>query len=56
MGAVVMNGFARGIWTTTDEVVGLRKVTQVYEPHHTPNMDTLYDGWRKAVRSLSTIP
>lgn len=56
MGAVVMNGFARGIWTTTDEVVGLRKVTQVYEPHHTPNMDTLYDGWRKAVRNLSTIP
>ena len=55
MGAVVMNGFARGIWTTTDEVVGLRKVTQVYEPHHTPNMDTLYDGWRKAVRNLSTI-
>ncbi|MBP5387317.1 MAG: glycerol kinase GlpK [Prevotella sp.] len=49
MGAVVMNGFARGVWTTTDEVVGLRKVTQVYEPHHTPEMDTLYEGWRKAV-------
>ena len=52
MGAVLMNGFARGIWTKTDEVVDLRKVTQVYEPHHTDEMDTLYEGWRKAVQKI----
>lgn len=52
MGAVVMNGFARHLWTHTEEVVGLRKVTQVYEPHHTPAMDSLYEGWLQAVRTI----
>ena len=54
MGAVVMNGFAKGLWTNTDEVKGLRKVTQVYEPQHTPAMDDLYEGWRKAVEKITS--
>ena len=49
MGAVVMNGFARGVWTSPADVIGLRKVTQVFEPHHTSAMDTLYQGWLDAV-------
>ena len=53
LGAVVMNGFARKVWTAPADVVGLRKVTQVYEPHHTPAMDTLYQGWLEAVRLIA---
>ena len=52
LGAVIMNGFARKIWTSFDDVVGLRKVTQVIQPHHTDDMDLLYQGWRKAVEQI----
>ena len=54
LGAVIMNGFARGIWKSFDEVVGFRKVTQTYQPntqHPSPNTQ-LYKGWRKAVNQL----
>ena len=54
-GAVIMNGFARGLWQSFDEVTGFRKVTDVYHPspstlHETPS--TLYEGWRHAVNQL----
>ncbi len=49
LGAVVMNGFARKVWTTFAEVARLRKVTRVITPRHTPAMDLLYEGWRAAV-------
>ena len=52
LGAVIMNGFARKVWTSFDDVVQLRKVTQVIQPHHTEEMDNLYQGWRKAVNQL----
>lgn len=52
LGAVIMNGFARKVWTSFDDVVQLRKVTQVIQPHHTEEMDSLYQGWRKAVNQL----
>lgn len=52
LGAVVMNGFARHQWNSPDEVTGMRKVTQVYEPHHTLEMDGLYEGWRRAVEKI----
>ena len=32
LGAVLMNGFARKIWTSFDEVTGFRKVTKVIQP------------------------
>jgi len=54
LGAVVMNGFARGLWKSFDEVLGFRKVTQVFQPDstlHAPH-STLYEGWRHAVNQL----
>ncbi len=56
LGAVIMNGFARGLWSSFDEVIGLRKVTQVYHPnsHLSPLTSQLYAGWRQAVNQLIT--
>jgi glycerol kinase len=51
-GAVLMNGFARGLWQTFDEVAPLRKVTQVIQPQSRPDIATLYGGWRRAVEQL----
>jgi len=53
LGAVIMNGFARKVWTSFDEVVGLRKVTQVIQPQPIDNVEALYNGWRKAVSQLT---
>ena len=50
LGAVVMNGFARGLWTSFADVTPFRKVTHVYEPR-TANPH-LYEGWRRAVGQL----
>lgn len=52
-GAVIMNGFAQGVWSSFDEVKGLRKVTLVIQPHHTAEMDALYKGWREAVATIA---
>ncbi len=52
LGAVIMNGFARRVWSSFDEVTGLRKVTQVIQPHHTAIQDELYQGWRNAVNQI----
>ena len=54
LGAVIMNGFARGLWKSFDEVVGFRKVTQTYEPasHLSSLTAHLYEGWRNAVNQL----
>lgn len=50
LGAVIMNGFARGLWKSFDEVKDFRKVTKVYQP---TAVDTaLYQGWRRAVSQL----
>lgn len=52
LGAVIMNGFARGLWKSLDEVIGLRKVTQVIQPQDRPQKEQLYEGWRQAVSQL----
>jgi glycerol kinase len=52
LGAVIMNGFARGVWTSFDEVVGFRVVTQTYQPQDEPKRFSLYQGWRNAVNQL----
>ena len=53
LGAVIMNGFARGLWKSFDEVVGFRKVTQTYEPTaNSQKLTALYEGWRNAVNQL----
>ena len=53
LGAVIMNGFARGLWKGFDEVVGFRKVTQTYRPLPNPQKAVLYKGWREAVKQLT---
>ena len=52
LGAVLMNGFARGRWKTFDEVKALRKVTQVILPQTRHDTAALYAGWRRAVEQL----
>ena len=51
-GAVIMNGFARGLWKSFEEIKGFRKVTEVYQPHPSPITTHLYEGWRNAVNQL----
>ena len=54
LGAVVMNGFARGLWKSFDEVAAFRKVTNVYQPNcqlSTVNSQ-LHEAWRNAVNQL----
>ncbi|MBR1411987.1 MAG: glycerol kinase GlpK, partial [Prevotella sp.] len=46
LGAVIMNGFARGLWKSFDEVIPLRKVTKVYQPENDAQRFTLYQQWR----------
>ena len=52
LGAVIMNGFARGLWHSFDEVTGLRKVIQTYQPQPTPHHEACYEGWHQAVHQL----
>ena len=54
LGAVIMNGFARGLWKSFDEVIPLRKVTKVYQPNAQRSTlnSQLYEGWRNAVKQL----
>ena len=52
LGAVIMNGFARGLWKGFDEVTAFRKVTKVYQPQDLKERTTLYQGWRNAVHQL----
>lgn len=52
LGAVIMNGFARGLWQSFDDVLGFRKVTQTFKPVPNPQQQTLYQGWRNAVNQL----
>ena len=53
LGAVIMNGFARGLWISFDDVRPLRKITQTYSPiANSQKLTALYEGWRKAVNQL----
>jgi glycerol kinase len=52
LGAVIMNGFARGVWHSFDEVTGFRIVTQTYQPQDIPERFSLYQGWRNVVNQL----
>ena len=53
LGAAIMNGFARKQWNSFDEVIPLRKVTQIYQPQD-DSQAALYEGWRQAVNTLIT--
>jgi glycerol kinase len=52
LGAVIMNGFARKVWTRFEDVVPLRKVTQVIQPQAPASTQSCYEGWRRAVEQL----
>lgn len=52
LGAVLMNGFARGLWKDYADVVGFRKVTKTYQPRQNPQYAELYQGWHRAVHQL----
>ena len=52
LGAVLMNGFARKVWTSFDDVTAFRKVTKVIKPAPTSQVQTCYEGWRKAVAKI----
>ena len=52
LGAVLMNGFARKVWTSFDDVTAFRKVTKVIRPAPTAQVQTGYAGWLKAVSRM----
>ena len=52
LGAVLMNGFARKIWTSFDDVTGFRKVTKVIQPESRGQVLDSYEGWRNAVNKI----
>jgi len=52
LGAVLMNGFARKVWTSFNDVTAFRKVTKVIKPAPTSQVQTCYEGWRKAVAKI----
>jgi glycerol kinase len=47
-----MNGFARGLWKSFEDVKGFRKVTEIYQPQPNEQKKALYEGWRNAVNQL----
>jgi glycerol kinase len=52
LGAVLMNGFARKIWTSFGEVTELRKGVQAFDPSPTEETDKAYKGWLRAVNTV----
>ncbi len=53
LGAVIMNGFARNVWTSFEEVSALRSSTHVIVPEAEEEvMKGYYNGWLKAVNQL----
>lgn len=53
MGAVVMNGLARGLWQSFDEVAQLRHSKWRLTPQdNAATIDKWYAGWQQAVRQL----
>jgi glycerol kinase len=52
LGAVLMNGFARKVWTSFNDVTAFRKVTKVIKPAPTAQVQTGYAGWLKAVSRM----
>ena len=54
MGAVVMNGLSRGVWSSFDEVSQLRKSrwTRQPNPDNEQEMEQLIAGWHQAVQQL----
>lgn len=53
LGAVVMNGLARGVWNSLEEVASLRQTEQVLTPQmEEERREALYSGWTESVDKL----
>ena len=52
LGAVVVNGFARQVWTTPDAVSRLKNIVKRITPASTNQTSEVYAAWRKAVEHL----
>ena len=53
MGAMVMNGLARGVWAGLDEVAALRTTDNRVFPHMKDGeRERLYAGWTEAVKTV----
>lgn len=56
LGAVVMNGLARGIWKSMEEVASLRNTEQIISPHMNDEIrEKLYIGWNNAVNRVKRM-
>ena len=54
MGAAVMNGLARGLWKSLDEVAKLHRTAETIAPKMDKNIrNNLHDGWLKAVNMIN---
>lgn len=53
LGAVLMNGLARGVWNSFSELLSLRKEQMLRLPQMDKNkVGTLYTGWQLAIKAL----
>ena len=52
LGAVVVNGFARRVWTKPDEVSRLKNIVKRINPTPTEATSEVYSAWRRAVEHL----
>jgi glycerol kinase len=53
LGAVIMNGFARKKWTTTEEVSALRKNSNsIFPQMPKEKVASLFNGWHKAIKKV----
>ena len=55
LGAVLMNGFARGVWSSPKDVLPLKKVKRTVSPVKRTDINALYDGWLHAVNGVCNI-
>ena len=52
LGAVVVNGFARRVWTKPDEVSRLKNIVKRINPTPAEATSEVYSAWRRAVEHL----
>jgi glycerol kinase len=56
LGAAIMNGLARGLWASTEEVAALRNTEQLIFPRMDgESRDRLYGGWLNAIGKVKTM-
>ena len=54
LGAMIMNGFSRGIWKSFDEVAALRTVDNCVLPQMDKTLcESLYQGWLHAIKTIT---